>query len=170
MDSNCSFCQRINLHGTAPEPDTIWSFRHSVAYLGRWQYYHGYTVLIARQHATELNQLADDVRHAFFDEMCLVARALESEFKPQKLNYEILGNQVPHLHWHVFPRYSNDPDAKLPVWLATVPAEASDQMCRQFEAGPTDRTTTIAAIRSALARWVDPVEYPSRLLDRRFET
>ena len=43
--------------------------------------------------------------------MCLLARAIETAFRPHKLNYELLGNQVPHLHWHLFPRYADDPDA-----------------------------------------------------------
>ncbi|MDH5429831.1 MAG: hypothetical protein OEY57_16840, partial [Nitrospirota bacterium] len=29
---------------------------------------------------------------------------------------ELLGNQVPHMHWHVIPRLGSDPDPFLPVW------------------------------------------------------
>ena len=37
-------------------------------------------------------------------------------FRPRKLNYELLGNSVPHLHWHLIPRYSDDPMRTVPVW------------------------------------------------------
>jgi diadenosine tetraphosphate (Ap4A) HIT family hydrolase len=33
------------------------------------------------------------------------------------MNYELLGNQVPHIHWHVIPRLANDPAPLKPVWL-----------------------------------------------------
>jgi diadenosine tetraphosphate (Ap4A) HIT family hydrolase len=32
------------------------------------------------------------------------------------LNYELLGNGAPHLHWHLFPRYDTDPSPGWPVW------------------------------------------------------
>jgi len=38
-----------------------------------------------------------------------VARAVEAEFAPVKLNLFTLGNRVPHLHTHVVPRYLDDP-------------------------------------------------------------
>jgi diadenosine tetraphosphate (Ap4A) HIT family hydrolase len=33
-----------------------------------------------------------------------------------KLNYELLGNPHPHLHWHIFPRYADDPMPNKPIW------------------------------------------------------
>jgi diadenosine tetraphosphate (Ap4A) HIT family hydrolase len=155
LSHTCYFCQRIELHSTAPDRDAIYEFRHSIAYLGRWQFYHGYTVLILKTHATELSQLGHDVRHACFEVMCLMARAIETAFQPHKLNYEMLGNQVPHLHWHVFPRYADDENVHLPVWLATVAAEADPVIARRLEQGPTDRAAIIQSLRSSLARWVD---------------
>jgi diadenosine tetraphosphate (Ap4A) HIT family hydrolase len=38
-----------------------------------------------------------------------VARALASLYEPEKMNYEIHGNLVPHLHLHLYPRYEGDP-------------------------------------------------------------
>jgi diadenosine tetraphosphate (Ap4A) HIT family hydrolase len=154
MNQPCSFCRRIETHPISPDPDTIIEFQNSIAYLGRWQFYHGYTVLVAKSHATELNQLTDPARHGFYDEMCLVARAIEANFSPHKLNYEILGNQVPHLHWHVFPRYPDDPQLQLPVWLATVEAERNPTLAPRLEKGPIDRSQTIRVLRTTLARWV----------------
>jgi len=49
--------------------------------------------------------------------MSIVAEAVYQAFKPEKLNYELLGNSDDfHLHWHIFPRYNDDPRPEGPVW------------------------------------------------------
>jgi diadenosine tetraphosphate (Ap4A) HIT family hydrolase len=35
---------------------------------------------------------------------------------PDKINLASLGNVVPHLHWHVIPRFADDPHFPNPVW------------------------------------------------------
>jgi len=48
--------------------------------------------------------------------MVEVAHALDRAFTPKKMNYESLGNGVPHLHWHLVPRYDSHPDPRGPAW------------------------------------------------------
>jgi diadenosine tetraphosphate (Ap4A) HIT family hydrolase len=48
--------------------------------------------------ATELFQLTADVRRQFIEEMTYVAAVLDRVFTPDKINYTLLGNVVPHLH------------------------------------------------------------------------
>src|SRR5947208_13759017 len=108
MSADCPFCEKLARIAEVPRDELIWQSPTSVVLLGPWQYYHGYCVLVARAHATELRHLPDAERHAYFDDLCRLARAVETEFGPRKLNYELLGNQVPHLHWHLFPRYPSD--------------------------------------------------------------
>jgi diadenosine tetraphosphate (Ap4A) HIT family hydrolase len=88
----------------------------SVAILGTDQYYPGYTIVIARRHATELYHLSDAESTAYFQDMLKVARAIDRAFSPRKMNYELLGNTVAHLHWHLFPRYAGDPSPARPIW------------------------------------------------------
>src|SRR5947208_6294623 len=107
-DPACPFCDKLQRLGELPADELVWRFPHSVALLGSWQFYHGYCILVARRHATELSQLDATERLAYFEEMCRLAQAIEECFRPHKLNYELLGNQVPHLHWHLFPRYADD--------------------------------------------------------------
>ena len=64
----------------------------------------------------ELHDLPPDVRSRFLEEMAQVAEAVFRAFAPLKLNYELLGNSVSHLHWHLFPRYADDPNPRWPVW------------------------------------------------------
>jgi diadenosine tetraphosphate (Ap4A) HIT family hydrolase len=148
--SDCPFCRKLAALDALPEAELVWRFPHGVALLGPWQHYHGYCLLVSRRHATELSGLPDGERRAYLDEMCLLARALEYCFRPRKLNYELLGNQVPHLHWHLFPRYADDPDALKPVWLAVDRAERDADWRRRMETGPQDRAATAAALRRRL--------------------
>jgi diadenosine tetraphosphate (Ap4A) HIT family hydrolase len=134
--ADCPFCSR--LAGPAGE-DVVWEGAHGVALLGTWQRYRGYCLFVARKHATELSQLAPPERAGFLEEMCRVAQAIESCFRPHKLNYELLGNQVPHLHWHLFPRSPDDPDALRPVWFALDRAERDEAERRRLQGEPGER-------------------------------
>jgi diadenosine tetraphosphate (Ap4A) HIT family hydrolase len=151
-DKDCPFCRKLAELTKLPDEEIVWQFPHSVALLGPWQYYHGYVILVARRHATELFLLDPAERQAYLEEMTLVARAIAECFRPQKLNYELLGNQVPHLHWHLFPRYRHDPDSLRPVWLALDRAERDEVEQRRLQTGPTDRKTTTMALRQAIRR------------------
>jgi diadenosine tetraphosphate (Ap4A) HIT family hydrolase len=146
LDPACPFCRRL---GALDTEDVVAEFPHSVALLGTWQHYHGYCLLVSRRHATELDQLEDAERRGFLDEMCRLARAIGECFRPHKLNYELLGNQVPHLHWHIFPRYADDPEALRPVWLALDRAERHETERRRLETGPVERTRTLALLRQS---------------------
>src|SRR5437899_512684 len=71
----------------------------------------------------------------------LIARS-RSEFaagrtlSPRKMHYELLGNTVAHLHWHLFPRYADDPNPTRPIWEHThVAKEVSEaEYARTVEA------------------------------------
>jgi diadenosine tetraphosphate (Ap4A) HIT family hydrolase len=131
--------------------EIVWRFPHSVALLGMWQFYEGYCILVSRRHATELSELPADERRAYLDEMCLLAQAIETSYRPHKLNYELLGNQVPHLHWHLFPRYLDDTDRLSAVWLSIDRAEREKgPWRRRMETGREERATTVAKIKQAL--------------------
>jgi len=152
MNKDCIYCQRVAAAAELSPTDVVWQFPHSVAFLGPWQYYHGYCILAARSHATELSQLDDTARRAFLDEMCLLARAMEACFQPKKLNYELLGNQVPHLHWHVVPRYADDPEASQPIWFALHRAETNKQERERLLTAPMADAATADALRQELRR------------------
>ena len=50
------------------------------------------------------------------EEVSGVAEALFTLFQPDKINYELLGNMVPHIHWHLVPRFSTEPLWPRPIW------------------------------------------------------
>jgi diadenosine tetraphosphate (Ap4A) HIT family hydrolase len=82
----------------------------SDAYLQRSGIQRGYTVVIWRgRHVAEPTELEPDEATAYWLEVLRVGRALEEHLQPVKLNYDVLGNSLPHLHTHVIPRYAEDP-------------------------------------------------------------
>jgi len=100
-------------HGNA----RIFAGRLSDAYLVRGDVGQpGYTIVVWRgRHVADLTELSDADAATYLREVLIVARALESHYKPAKLNLEMLGNTVPHLHTHVIPRYVTDDSPGEPV-------------------------------------------------------
>src|SRR5205085_2644194 len=87
----------------------------SDAYLQRDDRQRGYTVASWRgRHVAEPTELTADEAARYWLEVLLVGRAIETAFDPVKLNYETLGNALPHLHTHVMPRYADDPRPGFP--------------------------------------------------------
>jgi diadenosine tetraphosphate (Ap4A) HIT family hydrolase len=68
----------------------------------------GYACLVSHSHAVELHDLPEAAASAFMRDARKVSRALASATGAVKLNYEIHGNSLPHLHMHFFPRYRGD--------------------------------------------------------------
>ncbi len=63
-----------------------------------------------------MHELDPSIKQKFLNEMSLVAEAVDNAFKPEKMNYELLGNSYEHMHWHLFPRRSSDPEAHTAIW------------------------------------------------------
>jgi diadenosine tetraphosphate (Ap4A) HIT family hydrolase len=156
-DPNCPMCKTVADLAARGGAEVVWPFPHSVAVLGPWQFYTSYCVLMSREHATELSQLGP-TRAAFLDEMCLLARAVEECFRPHKLNYELLGNLVPHLHWHVFPRSADDSERLQPVWIALERAKTDAAEKTRLETGAVPPAEVVTRLRD----WLSAHGAPSR--------
>ena len=75
----------------------------------------GYACVVSKRHVVEPFELQAAELTLFWGEAMLVARALCDLFEPTKMNYEIHGNTVPHLHMHLFPRFRGDPYVGGPI-------------------------------------------------------
>ncbi|AEG00595.1 HIT domain-containing protein [Methylomonas methanica] len=76
-----------------------------------------WVILVPRRpDITEIYQLAPDDRQQLLDESCLLAQALVSIYRPDKLNIAAIGNLVPQLHLHHVVRYRSDIAWPGPVW------------------------------------------------------
>lgn len=108
----CPMCNRWN-----DDSDLrIIPLQHSFVTLNRDQFFPGYVLLFTREHVTELFHLRPRMRGELMEEVNRVAQALQSVFQPDKINYELLGNMVPHMHWHLVPRFATDPLWPRPIW------------------------------------------------------
>jgi len=99
------------------------------------QDYAGFCRVIWQEHVKEMTDLAEADRAHLMSVVFYVERALRDLLHPDKINLASLGNQVPHLHWHVIPRFMGDahfPDA---VWAARRRAAKADAEDRVALAG-----------------------------------
>jgi diadenosine tetraphosphate (Ap4A) HIT family hydrolase len=79
------------------------------------QYVPGYCVLFSKKHVLELYHFTLEDRSLYIEDLVRTARALEETFHPLKMNFQFLGNAVPHLHCHVIPRYYGDAAPGAPI-------------------------------------------------------
>ena len=68
----------------------------------------GYVCLVSQTHAVDLHDLTEAAAFAFMRDARKVSMAVASVTRAVKMNYEIHGNSIPHLHMHFFPRYRGD--------------------------------------------------------------
>jgi diadenosine tetraphosphate (Ap4A) HIT family hydrolase len=69
----------------------------------------GYACLVFRRHAVELHDLSEAEGAAFMRDIQRLSAAVHRVTGAVKLNYEVHGNTIPHLHLHCYPRYPGDP-------------------------------------------------------------
>lgn len=114
---DCAVCERILQIKQNKNPYFVRELETGYVVIGDYQRFKGYTVFICKEHATEIHFLEETFRKKFLYEMSLVAEAVYRAFKPDKLNYELLGiGNKAHMHWHFFPRREGDTPTPGPVW------------------------------------------------------
>jgi diadenosine tetraphosphate (Ap4A) HIT family hydrolase len=109
---NCPYCCKDE---DPSQSSTLKLFKYSELCAHPCVCLKGTCYLITREHYVELFDLDNDVLLGFMKEVQVAARVLKEITGAFKINYEIHGNTVPHLHLHLFPRYVNDPFAGVPI-------------------------------------------------------
>ena len=85
--------------------------------------YRGFCRVVWNEHIKELTDLSAADRQIFMEAVFALESVLREALQPEKMNVASLGNLTPHLHWHVIPRFSDDPAFPKPIWaIATPPA------------------------------------------------
>ncbi|MEO8102334.1 MAG: HIT family protein [Betaproteobacteria bacterium] len=82
--------------------------------------FRGFCRVIWNDHVKELTDLAPDDRQQFMEVVFKVEKVLRTSLSPHKMNLASLGNLTPHLHWHVIPRFTDDPAFPRPIWAVDV--------------------------------------------------
>lgn len=80
--------------------------------------YPGFCRVIWQEHVSEMSDLSVSEQRHLYSVVNAVESALRTLLRPDKINLASLGNQVPHLHWHVIPRWRDDRHFPQPVWAA----------------------------------------------------
>jgi diadenosine tetraphosphate (Ap4A) HIT family hydrolase len=78
--------------------------------------YPSFCRVIWNEHVREMTDLPAFDRTLLMDAVWQVAAVVREIMRPDKMNAASLGNMVPHLHWHVIPRYADDAHFPGPVW------------------------------------------------------
>jgi len=82
--------------------------------------YPGFLRVIWKDHVKEMTDLDDDDAARLMRYVFAAERTLRIVLSPDKVNLASLGNMVPHLHWHVIPRFADDPAFPAPSFCPPV--------------------------------------------------
>ena len=141
LGRRCVLCDLIGVR------ENSWGIRvftgqYADAYLPRSGSVPGYTVAVWNgRHLSEPTQLQAPEAAGYWQETLQVGRAVEQGFEHAKMNYQMLGNNVPHLHTHIIPRPLLDPAPNEPL-----PWSFLDQGCQD----DTMLTAAAEQLRAAL--------------------
>jgi Diadenosine tetraphosphate (Ap4A) hydrolase and other HIT family hydrolases len=80
------------------------------------EFYPGFVRLILNNHVKEMSDLSDTDANSVFAALIFIEKTIRQLFNPDKINLASLGNVVPHLHWHIIPRYTTDRHFPNPIW------------------------------------------------------
>ncbi|MBV8679565.1 MAG: HIT family protein [Aquitalea sp.] len=78
--------------------------------------YPGFCRVIWKQHVREMTDLPASAQSHLLDWVLRTESAVRQVMQPDKINLASLGNVVPHLHWHVIPRFEDDAHFPAPIW------------------------------------------------------
>jgi len=105
----CPLCQPGN-------ENVLWQDKTLRIILADDPHYPAFCRVILKRHVKEMTDLPPDERTHLMRAVFAVEVALRELLRPDKINLASLGNQVPHLHWHVIPRFADDRHYPDPVW------------------------------------------------------
>jgi diadenosine tetraphosphate (Ap4A) HIT family hydrolase len=117
QELTCSICRRVALWREGRNAHFVYEFERSLLVVGDHQFHRGYCLLLLKEHVRELHELDVEAYLALSRELITAGRAVAETFRPWKMNYSCYGNQDPHIHWHLFPRYDSEPDHLNHPWL-----------------------------------------------------
>jgi len=130
---NCELCQ--------PGGDVIVQGAEWRVVLVNDAHYPGFCRVIWTQHIKEMTDLNATQRATLMSVVWQVEAAIRSVMQPDKINVASLGNVVPHLHWHVIPRYTDDMHFPNPIW---------GQVERSTSAALQDRLALVEKLKTAI--------------------
>ncbi|MDW3688343.1 HIT family protein [Cupriavidus sp. CV2] len=134
---NCPLCETDG-------GELVWRGERARVILVEHERFPGFCRVVWNGHVAEQTDLPEDDQAWLMRLVARVERAVRESMAPDKVNLAAFGNMVPHLHWHVIPRYRWDTHFPEAVWA---PAQREPDVARL--AGLVQR---LPALRAALAK------------------
>lgn len=106
--------------------------------------YPGFCRVIWNAHVREMTDLPASDRTLLMTAVWQVEAAVREVMAPCKINLASFGNMVPHLHWHLIPRYMDDSHFPGPVWAQPQRSIAAASLA--------SRAALLPALRASIAR------------------
>jgi len=104
----------------------------------------GFCRVVWREHVKEMSDLSTTDRRHLWNVLQATELMVRETLQPDKINLASFGNMVPHLHWHVIPRWTDDSHFPGAIWAATQ---------RSAPTRPAvDDATLVRALQAALAQ------------------
>jgi diadenosine tetraphosphate (Ap4A) HIT family hydrolase len=100
--TSCAIC-------SLTEGEIIWTDNKLRVVLLEHQDYKGYCRVELISHIKEMTDLDETLQFIIMRCVFKVEEVLRKIFNPEKINLASLGNKSPHIHWHVIPRFREDP-------------------------------------------------------------
>ncbi|OZI72090.1 HIT family protein [Bordetella genomosp. 12] len=110
-DPHCPLCQTTG-------GELLWQGPHLRIIDAQESDYPGFTRVIWNAHLPEMTSLSLHGRDLIMRAVYAIEQAQRDTLAPDKINLAALGNMVPHLHWHVIPRWREDRHFPNAVWAA----------------------------------------------------
>lgn len=101
--NDCLYCQRNELQKSLMIEIT--DLKVSTLFLFKEQSHPGRCVVAYKDHVNELFELSVNERNDFMEDVCHVAETMQKVFSPSKINYGAYSDKLPHLHFHLVPKY-----------------------------------------------------------------
>ncbi|TCS72190.1 diadenosine tetraphosphate (Ap4A) HIT family hydrolase [Sulfuritortus calidifontis] len=105
----CPLCTKEN-------QDLLWQDPFCRVILVNDPAYPGFCRVILNAHIKEMTDLPEQDRQRLMDVVFTVESAVREVMQPDKINLASLGNMVPHVHWHVIPRFADDKHFPEAIW------------------------------------------------------
>jgi diadenosine tetraphosphate (Ap4A) HIT family hydrolase len=129
--ADCPLCQ-------VQGEDILWQDEFCRVMLAADADFPGFCRVILQSHVSEMTDLEPAERERLMRVVYATEGALREVMRPDKINLASLGNMVPHLHWHVIPRFRGDSRFPDPIWAAArrvaaaVPAPARQALAARL--------------------------------------
>jgi len=112
----CIFCDLLQKDG---DPSFILKLNGGTLYVNHSQTYLGRIMYVLNKHLTDVSDLANEDdwwTDQLGGDIRMILKVLKTSFECDRIDLASLGNEVPHLHFHLIPRYVNEPNFSEAPW------------------------------------------------------